>query len=116
MSPEEPGSVPGWPTPYAKLYVVVFAQLSAGLKAAMACHALRAFVGEFPALDEVWYRTSNNVVVLQCDDLVGLAARMDALGLACSRFHEPDRGDELTSLCVEPGGAYALRRLPLAGS
>lgn len=101
-------------TAASKLYIVVLRSLSTGLKCAQACHALRAFVGEYPEIDADWYATSNNIVVLQADDLPTLADRMDALGLAVARFHEPDRGDELTALCVEPGGAHTLRRYPLA--
>lgn len=48
-----------------KLYIVVARALSAGLKIAQACHALRAFTAEHPKLDHVWYTESNNIVVLE---------------------------------------------------
>lgn len=110
-----PRSRPGGPlTAASKLYIVVLRALSTGLKIAQACHALRAFTDQHADIDADWYATSNNIVVLQADDLPTLADRMDALGLAVARFHEPDRDDELTALCVEPGAAYTLRRYPLA--
>ena len=99
-----------------KLYIVVLRALTVGLKAAQACHALRAFVEAYPTIDHDWYVNSNNIVVLESDDLIGTAARLDARGLSVARFHEPDRADELTALCAEPSAAHALRRYPLAGS
>jgi len=99
-----------------KIYIVVLRSLSVGLKCAQACHALRAFIEAYPTIDHDWYVTSNNIVVLESDDLIGTAARLDALGLSVARFHEPDRDDELTALCAEPGASHALRRYPLAGS
>jgi hypothetical protein len=97
-----------------KLYIIVLASLRAGLKAAQACHALRAFVAEHPELDAAWYATSNNLVVLQCDELPPLADALEAQGFAVSRFHEPDLGDALTAVAVEPKARRRLARLPLA--
>lgn len=98
----------------SKLYIVVLRSLSTGLKAAQACHAMRAFIAAYPEIDADWYQNSNNIVVLEHDDLLGTANLLEGLGLSVARFHEPDRDDELTALCVEPAGARELRRYPLA--
>jgi hypothetical protein len=98
-----------------KLYIVVNAALNAGLIAAQACHALRQFVGDHPVLDAQWHAQSNNIVVLEHDDVASIAARMEASGLAVSRFHEPDLDDALTAIAVEPHDGRLLSNLPLAG-
>ncbi len=97
-----------------KLYVVVSAALSAGLKAAQAIHAFRQFVGEYPHLEQYWYHESNNIVVLQTDDLPALADDLSGKGLRLCTFREPDLEDQLTALCVEPNAANWLSTLPLA--
>ncbi len=101
-------------SPDSKLYVVVRDTLSAGLKAAQACHALRAFVGEYPVIDAEWHRDSNNIAILEYPDLDGLAARLEQHGMALSRFHEPDQDGDLTAICVTPVAKRMLRHLPLA--
>ena len=101
-------------TPASKLYIIVLASLSAGLKAAQACHAMRAFVGEYPTLEKEWYEVSNNIVVLEYPDLEDLAERLEGHGMALARFHEPDRDGALTSICVTPVARKLLARVPLA--
>lgn len=97
-----------------KLYVVVKKTLAAGLMAAQAIHAFRAFVGEYPVLESYWHAEHNNIVVLHENDLEGLTSRLEAAGVRLSKFHEPDRGGELTAICVEPGAWRLLSSLPLA--
>jgi hypothetical protein len=97
------------------LYVIVNAALAAGLKCAQAIHAFRAFVGEYPDLEAQWHQGHNNIVVLQHDDLPGLAERLAGAGFKLSQFHEPDLGDALTAICAEPGAWRQLSSLPLAG-
>lgn len=98
----------------SKLYVIVKNTLSAGLKAAQAVHAARAFAAVYPDLEKSWFEVSNNVVVLEHDNLDDLANRLDAHGLALARFHEPDRDNELTAICVEPEARKSVSRLALA--
>lgn len=97
-----------------KLYVVVRAALSAGLKCAQAIHAFRQFVGEYPVLEQYWHAEHNNIVVLQHEDPETLAGGLRSMGLRLSEFREPDLGDELTAICVEPAGGRYLSSLPLA--
>jgi hypothetical protein len=92
----------------------VRADLSNGMKAAQACHALRAFVAEYPEIEGPWFRISNNIVILEHDDLDGLANRLASHGLALSRFHEPDRDGQLTAICVEPAARNRVSTVRLA--
>ena len=97
-----------------KLYIVLSSTLSSGLKIAQACHALRQFTGEYPHIDEFWFRESNNIVCLQTDDLTTLAGQLEEQGLRISRFHEPDLANELTAIAVEPKGWRHLSNVRLA--
>ena len=97
-----------------KLFVVVDKTLTTGLKAAQGIHAAFAFAREYPVLSTYWQQEHNNIVVLESDALVVLAARLEAAGFRLSRFHEPDLDGQLTALCIEPGAAKMLSNLPLA--
>lgn len=97
-----------------KLFVVVKKTLAAGLYAAQAIHAFRAFVGEYPVLEAFWHEEHNNIVVLQDDDIEGLVERLRAAGFRLSTFREPDLDNELTAICVEPNARRALSNLSLA--
>jgi len=103
-------------TTTSKLYIIVLSTLSAGMKAAQACHALRAFGASYPDIDRDWYETSNNIVVLEYPEIGDLADRLDRHGLALARFHEPDMDGALTSFCVGPDARKAVSRIPLACS
>ena len=85
-----------------KLYVIVKKTLAAGLMAAQAIHAFRAFVGEYPVLERYWHEEHNNIVVLHENDLEGLKQRLAESGYRLSEFRETDLGGELTAICVEP--------------
>lgn len=100
-----------------RLYVVVRADLSPGLKLAQACHALRLFAEEHPSVELAWYRGANNLVVLQVPDeaaLAALGALSEARGLRLATFREPDLDGAVTALALEPRARALLRRLPLA--
>lgn len=97
-----------------KLYIVVLSALGHGLKAAQACHAVCAFGAAYPHIYEFWYHESNNIVVLQEDDVPSLADRLEKEGLRVARFHEPDLDGALTAICIEPNGQRFLSSLPLA--
>ena len=103
-------------TPTSKLYIIVLSSLSAGMKAAQACHALRAFGANYPNIDRDWYETSNNIVVLEHPDLADLAGNLERHGLPLARFTEPDLNGALTSFCVGPEARKAVSRVPLACS
>lgn len=98
-----------------KLFVIVRADLPAGLQVAQACHALRQFVAEHPEVDKAWFEGSNNLVVLQVPsegDLTTLASR--AHEVPTSVFREPDMGDQVTAIALGPTGSALVAQLPLA--
>ena len=97
-----------------KLYIVLERALDAGLKMAQAVHAALLFKEEYPEIQSHWYTESNNIVVLEEDDLPGLAADLEAAGYNLSRFTEPDLDSQLTAICVEPLAKKELRGLDLA--
>ena len=84
---------------------------------AQSCHALRLFCEEYPDINREWYEKSNNIVVLQAgskEELAKIAYDLTNHGVKVSLFKEPDLGDELTAIAVEPAGAKYLSCLPLA--
>jgi len=101
-----------------KMYVITRADLSAGLRAAQSCHALRQFVADHPASDRRWYEHSNNLVVLEARDQQHLQQLADQLGQAgceVAAFREPDLGGELTAVAALGEGAKrCVSSLPLA--
>lgn len=97
-----------------KLYVVVWSALSHGLRAAQACHAMRAFGAQYPVLERYWFEEHNNIVILQHEDIPSLAERLEAAGLRLARFHEPDLDNALTAICVEPAAERLLSSVRLA--
>jgi peptidyl-tRNA hydrolase len=98
-----------------KLYIVVDRALSAGMKAAQACHAMAAWHLCHPEWTREWMNASNTLVVLQHPELPTLDALLAERGLARVRVEEPDLDGRLTALCVEPGARKALAGLELAG-
>lgn len=97
-----------------KLFVIVDARLRSGLKMAQACHAMRLFADEHAELERRWYTESSNIVILEHDELVGIARDLGSLGYAISHFHEPDLDDALTAVCVEPRAGRHLSTMKLA--
>jgi hypothetical protein len=90
----------------AKLYVITRADLRPGSQIAQACHGLRQFVEEHPAIDENWFKTSNYIAVLAAPDeaaLIRLRDRALSREIACSEFREPDMDDSVTCVVLEPG-------------
>jgi hypothetical protein len=96
-----------------KLFIIIKSSLTAGLYTAQAIHAFWSFTRAFPQKTLEW-APDNNVVILQHEDLASLADRLDSMGLAVARFHEPDLNDELTAICAEPAAKRHLAKLPLA--
>jgi len=102
-----------------KLFLVTRRDLSAGLRAAMLCHALREFGAGFGEIDREWYTTSNTLVLLETEDLTSLSALADRAvqeGVPVSRFEEPDLGNVLAAIAIAPTGRKLVRDLPLAFS
>lgn len=64
-----------------------------------------------------WHLTSNTIVLLSVEDelaLKWLVEDLEDAALKVIPFYEPDLGNELTALAVEPAGASSLSHLSLA--
>lgn len=99
-----------------KLYIVTRSDLKPGAQVAQSCHALRLFAEEHAHVDRYWYAKSNNLVCLAAKDesaLQAIVARARAEGVAVSEFREPDFGDAVTAVAIEPDGAWLVANLPL---
>jgi peptidyl-tRNA hydrolase len=100
-----------------KLYLVTRGDLPAGQQAVQACHALRQFVEEHPEVERAWFAGSSHLALLAVADegeLARLLVEARDRGLLAAAFREPDLGDALTAVALEPGARRLLRRLPLA--
>lgn len=100
-----------------KLYLIVRRDLSPSARAVQLCHALRAFVEEHPAEDQVWFQQSNTLVLLEVDNedcLRHLTEKAQAAGVSWALFREPDIGDQITAIAIAPTGKKLVRGLPLA--
>jgi hypothetical protein len=83
-------------------------------------HASLEFAFEFPKQFRDWHDTSNSVVILTVkneEELKKQYNKFVSLGRCVSKFSEPDIGNELTSICIEPHecNKKLLSWLPLAG-
>lgn len=104
-------------SPPDRLYVVVRADLSPGAQVAQAMHAFRSFLEEHPGVERAWFQTSNTLAVLSAPNEGALQAIvMDAIDndFRVSQFREPDMGDSLTAIALEPAAKRLVRSLPLA--
>lgn len=80
-------------------------------------HAALDFTFEHPAVARDWHKASNTLVVLAARDelaLLWLAADAADAGYAHTMFREPDLGDALTAVALEPAAHRLVRKLPLA--
>lgn len=73
----------------------------------------------YPGTTRRWHKYHKNLIVLAVPNelaLVDLYRKADEMGLQCSVFREPDIGDEVTAIALEPHEyTYKLvSSLPLA--
>lgn len=89
-----------------KLYLVTRRDLPAGDQAVQAVHAARQFQHEHPELERSWFSTSNHLAFLSVPDesaLVRIVQKARDRGIAVAIFREPDLGDSITAIALEPG-------------
>lgn len=101
----------------AKLFLVTRADLSAAQQAVQAAHVFREFVEEHTEVERDWYKSSNHLAMLSVADERALHELLEQAahrGLRVSAFREPDRGDELTAIALEPAAKRLCARLKLA--
>lgn len=103
-----------------KLYIITHSDLPVGYQVPQVTHAAMEFAASFPAERAEWYRTSNSVIVLNCQNerkLIEFSLKLKEKGIAFAEFREPDIGNELTAIAICPGPLVkkACSGLPLAG-
>lgn len=94
--------------------------MGVGQQATQSCHAAFQFAYEHAVLFRHWFEESTYLVLLTVADEAALAAYellFERHDLVSSTWHEPDMGDELTAIAVEPSplAARYLSSLPLTG-
>lgn len=69
-------------------------------------HALRQFIKDHPEIDKEWFEKSNYLGFLSVADeheLIKLIESALAKGIKFSIFREPDIGNQITAIAIEPG-------------
>lgn len=102
-----------------KLYIVCRADLEPGYQAVQSVHAAIQFAMEHPEMTVRWFGDSNTLALLSAPNeraLLILLERARRLGLKSSMFREPDIGNQITAIALEPGGmtSWLCRKLPKA--
>jgi hypothetical protein len=86
--------------------VVTREDLSHGQQAVQSMHALRQFTAEHPQIDQSWFEKSNYLGLLSVSnefELHQLIEKAIIEGISFSVFKEPDIGDQITAIALEPG-------------
>lgn len=89
-----------------------------GYKAVQSTHAAINFIFEHNSRAGPWWRESNYLCQLELKDekqLKLLIRRCEELGLAHSVFREPDIGNQITAIAIEPSeeSARLVKKIPL---
>lgn len=93
--------------------------LQPGLQAVQCSHVLAHFFDEHTQLVRAWCRDSDFLALLSVKDedaLVLLAHCLKVQRVRHSKFYEPDIGNELTAIAIEPSdkAEKLTEKLPLA--
>ena len=102
-----------------KLIVITRKDLFPGYQAVQAAHAAIEFQYEHPQIAKDWNTHSKYLVFLSVPDepsLLNLLEKFKKEDLAYSVFREPDIGNQVTAIAVEPGekSKKLCSNLPLA--
>lgn len=88
-----------------KLVTVTRQDLPEGVQCVQSCHSAIDFVFEHPTRAGPWHSSSNTLVMLTVKDekaLRHLIRKCNYLCLSCTVFREPNIGNEITAICMEP--------------
>lgn len=101
-----------------KLVVVTRADLSPAQQAVQAAHAAIDFCFQHPGRASPWHAQSNYLVLLALkneQELLTLISRCQDVLLDHTVFREPDLGNPVTAVAIEPSAATQklVRRIPL---
>lgn len=99
--------------------MIVRGDLSPGYQLVQSNHALVDFLLRYPQEAREWHTTSNYIAALQTQDenhLMRLTASLMKKRVKHVVIREPDIGDQITAIAVEPGEITrkVCSRLPLA--
>lgn len=75
-------------------------------------HALADFIILHPEIANKWHKESNYLVTLSVPDetaLLQLSERLSKEGTKHTTFREPDYGNQVTAICIEP--SVTVRKL-----
>ena len=92
--------------------------MTAGYRAVQSTHAAINFIFEHPGRAGPWWKESNYLVQLEVnneDELKALIQKLDRHQLCYSAFREPDIGNQITAVAIEPSEITQklVRKLPL---
>lgn len=90
---------------HSKLTVVTRRDISPGYQAVQSIHAGIQFQHEFPKIAKQWHNESNYLAMLSTEDessLIYIIEKCHERGLSVSVFREPDIGNQITAIAIEP--------------
>lgn len=79
--------------------------MTTGYQAVQSTHAAINFIFEHPGRASPWFNESNTLVQLELKDekqLKLLIQKCEQLGLCYTVFREPDIGNQITAVAIEP--------------
>lgn len=94
--------------PGDKLYVVTRSDLSLEHMSVQSMHASHVFAKEYPEIFFTWYEKSNYIASLQVkseQELMLIIRKARAMDIKVSYFEEPDIGNQITAITLEPSKA-----------
>lgn len=101
-----------------KLFIVLRADLTPGLKIPQACHGQDAFYEEYPELYAEWRTVHKNLIVKEVPDGAALSAllvRLKDARVAVAQYCEEDLNHTLTAIAFYgPTAKRFVGALPLA--
>ena len=89
----------------SKLIIITRSDLEPGAQAVQSSHSAIQFIYDHPEIAKQWYNISNYLVLLSVKnqkELLDLVDIFNQRGIHISKFYEPDLGNELTSIAIEP--------------
>lgn len=90
---------------HQKLIVITRRDISPGYQAVQSCHAAIEFQHEHPEIAKEWNTNSKYLVFLSVENeeaLQRLLQKIQIRDIKYSTFFEPDIGNQLTAIAIEP--------------
>ena len=99
--------------------VITRSDLTPGYQCTQGMHGSHVFAIEHPEVFQEWYEKSNYLAVLAAKnehELIHVFNKAQLMGIRCSLFREPDIGDQVTAIVLEPckGAKSLCGSFPLA--